>query len=97
MLHDVAEVAVGAVVEADLDEVEVIDCTDLLKEDANAVGAADVHLIMEHAEVVIEVNCVEDVIMGDEVAAVVGGSCSIPHFCSRLCEKSEGFFTTRIP
>jgi hypothetical protein len=35
--------------------------------------------------------------MVDEVAAVVGGSCNIPHFCFRSCEKSEGFSTTMIP
>lgn len=52
MLHDFAEVAVGAVVEAELGEVEGADNADLLKE----VVVADVHLVTECVEVVGSVD-----------------------------------------
>ena len=44
MLHEFAEVVVGAVVEEDLGEVEVADGVDFLKEEAKQVVVADVHL-----------------------------------------------------
>jgi hypothetical protein len=46
---------VGVVVEADLDEFEVAEDTDLLKEDADVV-VADVHLVTEDVKVVVLVG-----------------------------------------
>lgn len=76
MLHDFAEVAVGAVVEAKLGEVELADDADLLKE----VVVADVHLVTESVEVVVLVNIdlVEVVSLVEVLVAAVGWSCSIP-------------------
>jgi hypothetical protein len=86
MLQDIAEVVVGAVVEADLAEAEVADCTDLLKEDTNAVGAADVHLIMEDVEVAVLART--DFV--EEASMVVGVGCSMPpSFDFSLCEIFE--------
>jgi hypothetical protein len=86
MLHDAAKIAVGAVVEVDLDEAEVADCMDLLKEDADAVGVADVHLIMEDVEVAVLART--DFV--EEASMVVGGGCSMPpYFYFSLCEIFE--------
>ena len=52
MLHDFAKVAVGAVVEAELSEVEVANDADLLRE----VVVADVHLVTESIEVIVLVD-----------------------------------------
>ena len=76
MLHDFAEVAVGAVVEAKPGEVGVADEADLLKE----VVVAGFHLVAGSVEVVVLVNIdlVEVVSLVEVLVAVVGWSCNIP-------------------
>jgi hypothetical protein len=77
---------VCAVVEVDLKEAEVADCTDLLKEDTDAVGSADVHLIMEDVEVAVLART--DFVK--EASMVVGVGCSMPtSFYFSLCEIFE--------
>lgn len=90
MLHDFAEVAAGAVVDAELGEVEVVEVAgdaDLLKE----VVIADVHLVTESVEVgvLIDTSVVEAGSMVEAVVVAVGWSCSIPPSCYfNLCDKS---------
>lgn len=76
MLHDFAEVAVGAVVEAKPGEVGVADEADLLKE----VVVAGFHLVAGSVEVVVLVNIdlVEIVSLVEVLVAAVGWSCNIP-------------------
>jgi hypothetical protein len=45
MLQDFAEVAVGAIVKAGLDKVEVAGCVNLLEEDADVVIVGNVHFV----------------------------------------------------
>lgn len=79
MLQDFIEVVVGAVVEAELSEVEGADDAYLLKE----VVVADVYLVTESVEVVRLVNTdtarVESMV--EAVVVVVSWSCNIPLSC----------------
>ena len=79
MLHDFAQVAVGAVVEAELGEIEGAENADLLKE----VVVVDAHLVTESVEVValVDTEIVRVESMVEAVVVVVSWSCNIPLSC----------------
>ena len=87
MLQDFAEVVVGAVVEAELREIEGAYNTDLLKE----ILVADVHLVTKSVEVVrlVDTNIVRVESMVEVVVVVISWSYTTPPCYLSLSEKSE--------